>query len=183
MYFILGDVAQAMEVIATGLKRHPAIGLVSQTFVGRGRVKLDQLKRLLRSKGYSFVSDSDLSSFLGLMHDAHIIKLNRRWMSFEVVTDTVTALPLPGRVLMTPEAPFSNRRWLERLVSSLSGSVLWIDKHFKRDGLEYIVDWIPEAVTQVTVVSGPEHANRTAASDFRAAQRQLQARGEHMLCA
>ena len=175
MYYILGDIEQAQETIASGLKRQPAIGLVAQTFAGRGRVKADQLKRLLRSNGYNYVSDGDVSSFLGLMHDAGIITLNRRWMSF-VVHVTPVAVPIPGRFLMTPDAPFANRRWLERLVSSLNGNVLWIDKHFRRDGLDYIVDWMPETVTSVIIISGPEHATRSAAGDLVAAQKQLVAR-------
>lgn len=180
LYYVLGDKEQAKEAIANALRHDNSIDLVTSTFMGRGRIKSDQVDRLLRLNGY-FSTESERTAFLTLLHDAGLIKLSRRWMTFEVVASAEASIQVPERVLLLPESPFTNRRRLEQILSLLDGSVLWVDKHFRREGLEFIVYWMPPDVEAVTIISGPENAKREQVSgDLDAAKRELSAKGTEL---
>ena len=63
---------------------------------------------------------------------------------------------------------------MRKVIRSCSGDIYWIDKHFRKEGFEILVDGLPyQGVSSVTIISGIEHLTASAKLDYINLQTEL----------
>jgi hypothetical protein len=184
-YFRLKFIEQNEEA-AVGVLRHqilttcPEAGAICQMLANRPRVARGVAETVLRSQGYGEeLTDRRLGSLLALLDHTSVIAYARRQGCFRVLTPPLTQPELPSSIFIAPDTPWSNRQWLHRLLSDCRGRVLWLDKHFLPEGLDFLGAAVNGAdVTDVRVLSLalPENETRRAKRSYRDLARELQSR-------
>ena len=72
---------------------------------------------------------------------------------------------------------FSNVYNLRKVIQACRGSIFWIDKHFRKEGLEILLDGLPfEGVSSVTIISGSDNVTQSAKLDYAALKSELSTR-------
>lgn len=178
-WFVLNDDRTASEQIKLDLLSHPVVALVVQVFFGRGPTGRDQLSTLLVHHGIMLPDGKmdDLGPLLGLLSKFGVIKYNKRAGAF-VVESTPLGLDAPQHYFVDPSTPYSNIRNLRRILSELQGTTYWLDKHFRKEGLEILIDALDgQKVSNVTIVSGDQNVTVSAKQDFQNARTELGNRG------
>lgn len=169
--YIYNDTEVARSLLAKAALRHPIIALLARIFSGRGKVKIHQVRELFRLESI-WAPDESTRSFLELCHELGVISLHKRWYTCEVLAIPDTTA-VPDSYFIHPLTPYSNRQYLIRVLSSLTGSVIWADKHFSRHGIDFIMEGVrTERVKSVAILSGPEHVADSRGA-FAAAKEQL----------
>ena len=63
---------------------------------------------------------------------------------------------------------------IEKVIRACRGDVYWIDKHFRKEGLEMLIDGLPyQGVKSVTIISGKDNLTASAKSDYFSLQTEL----------
>lgn len=176
--FVLKDEQTVSEQIKLDLVSHPVVSLVSQVFFGRGPISREQISTLLIHHGIVAPDGKlDLGPFLGLLSKFGIVKYNKKTASL-IIESTPLTPELSQHYFVDPSTPFSNIRNLRRIVAELQGTVYWLDKHFRKEGLEVLIDSLDgQKVSSVTIVSGDQNVTASAKHDFQNARTELGNRG------
>ena len=175
--FVWRDDEAAAKSFAESAARHPVIDLVLRAFYGRGFVTRDQLTALLKLYSIEYF-DSGIESFLDLLRGMRLIELVDEGF---IVNEFSSQTSLPDAFLLTPDTPYSNKRYVRRLVASCEGVLYWIDKFFAQDALEYLVDGADATkLGHIVIVSGIKNATDAARHDYAAAKSELGHRGIHL---
>lgn len=176
--FIHQDKAIADACIKTGLLKNPAINLVGQVFYGRGKISVEQLRVLLNHHciSESEVEYSEVISLLTLLNKYGVVIYDKKNKCFFVKEPTNTDL-LVSQYYINPSTPFSNIYNLRRIIRASKGDIFWIDKHFRKEGFEIIIDGLDyDGVNTVTIISGSENCTQSAYSDYFALKSELKER-------
>lgn len=63
---------------------------------------------------------------------------------------------------------------MRKVIRACRGDVYWIDKHFRKEGLEMLIDGLPyQGVKSVTIISGKDNLTASAKSDYFILQTEL----------
>lgn len=176
--FIHQDKTAADEYLRTELLRNPVINLIGQVFYGRGKVFVEQLRVLLNYHNISEgeVEYSDGVSLLTLLNRFGIVIYDKKNKSFSVKepanTDTLIT-----QYYVNPSTPFSNIYNMRRVFRASKGNIFWIDKHFRKEGFEIIIDGLAyDGVSAVTIISGTDNCTQSARTDYEALKAELNER-------
>lgn len=180
--FIEQDEETALEVLRHQiLSRCTEAAAICQLLANRPLVARSVAETVLRSQGHgSDLTNRRLGSLLALMDHARVIAYARRESSFRVLAQPLSEPELPTSIFIAPDTPWSNREWLRRVLRECRGSILWIDKHFLPEGLDFLGATANGAnVTDVRVLSLAlaENETRKAKRAYRELARELEARG------
>lgn len=75
---------------------------------------------------------------------------------------------------ITPSTPFSNLLNLRKVLRRCKGKIYWIDKHFRKEGLEVIPDGIGhDGLGSITIISGKDNLTQSAYSDYQLLKAEL----------
>lgn len=160
------------------LQRNPIVNLVGQVFYGRGKVSNDQLLILLN---YHKVADweidsKDIVSLLILLNKYDIAVYDKKNRLFYLKEPTGIEEPIK-QYYISPSTPFSNIYNMRRVLRSCSGDVYWIDKHFRKEGFEMVLDGLAyEGVKSLTIISGTDNATESAKRDYQLLKQELNER-------
>jgi len=78
---------------------------------------------------------------------------------------------------ISPTTPFSNVYNMRKALRSCSGNIYWIDKHFRKEGLEIVLDGLAyEGVRSLTIISGTDNATESAKKDYLLLRQELSER-------
>lgn len=185
-YFLREYIEEDGEGAAEVLHRQllsacPEAAAICQMLANRPRVARGVAETVLRSQGHgAALTDRRLGSLLALMDNAGLIAYAKRDGGFRVTAQPLSEPELPRSVFIGPDTPWSNRQWLRRLLSECRGSILWLDKHFLPEGLDFLGAAVTGArVTDVRVLSLAlaENETRKAKRAYRDLGRELQGRG------
>jgi hypothetical protein len=177
--FVLNDEQTAAQLIAQSLWAHPVVHLIGQVFFGRGSISKQQLLHLLIHH-HILTADAqtadDLGTFLTLLNRFHIVRYDRKSGTFVVEPPSIPITPLTN-YFVDETTPYSNILHLKKILRSLKGHVYWLDKHFRKEGLEFVVDSADgRNISSFTIVSGPDNVTSSAKTDFMRAQVELNQR-------
>ena len=177
--FVHKDEATAADFMRKKLLMHPVVNLIGQVFYGRGQITVEQLKVLLN---YHKVSEGEVDysqtvSLLELLNGHKIIVYSRRNKSFRVAEPANIDSPIT-QYYIDPSTPFSNVYNMRRVLRASKGKVFWVDKHFRKEGFEIIIDGLSnDGVKAVTIISGPDNCTPSAKADYDALRTELRERG------
>ncbi|MHB8072046.1 MAG: hypothetical protein ACYDHF_08915 [Candidatus Cryosericum sp.] len=178
LLYIHQDTQQADEYLRRALLRNPVVNLVGQVFYGRGRQSVEQLRTLLN---YHKIADREIEygeviSLLTLLNGFDIIVYDKKNRQFYVREAASGEVPI-SQYYINPSTPFSNIYNLRRVIRTCQGSVFWIDKHFRKEGFEILLDGLPfEGVSSVVIISGTDNVTQSAKTDYCALRAELAAR-------
>ncbi len=176
--FIHMEEVTAANFMQRKLLIHPVVNLIGQVFYGRGQIAVEQLKTLLN---YHKVSEGEVDyrntvSLLEFLNRHKIVVYNRKKKSFRVVEPANTDTPIV-QYFINPSTPFSNIYNMRKVLRASKGEVVWIDKHFRKEGFELIIDGLAyDEVKSITIISGSEHCTQSAKTDFVALRNELHER-------
>jgi len=179
--FVTANYEAAQEIAWSVADNDPVISRVVRVFAGQQKVRLQQLKDFLRLDAVADASETSLHTLLQLLEGLGIVELDQRWWTFGIRQPPPRLLPESSTnkaYLLGPTTPFSNHQHIKDLLTGLSGSVYWMDKHFRKEALAWIVESMDGTRTpNITIISGPDNIDRSAQDDFKKAQKELSYRG------
>lgn len=127
-------------------KSYPPKYVVSLANKYANEVMLDSLK---------FCGGQETNRFLGRL-------------GFEIL-DKTTGVNLPQDVIrIEPEKPFKGLMDVFELMKNLTGTVLFLDKHFDENGFKFLRKLNPAKVTEIRVLMGKSHLSTDFKEIFKA---------------
>ena len=176
--YIHRDNETASPVIKQKLQRNPIVNLIGQVFYGRGKISSDQLLILLSyHKVANWEIDSkDIVSLLILLNRYDIAVYDKKNRLFYMKEATSIEEPIK-QYYISPSTPFSNIYSMRKILRLCSGNIYWIDKHFRKEGLEIVLDGLAfEGVKSLTIISGTDNITESAKRDFQMLKQELNER-------
>lgn len=176
--YIHQDISNANEVLKQKLLKNPVVNLIGQVFYGRGKQSIEQLRTLLNYHSIvnREVKYGEVISLLTLLNKFGVVVYDKKNKQFYVKEIADGETPIQ-QYYINPNTPFSNIYNLRKVIRACHGSVFWIDKHFRKEGLEILLDGLPfEGITSVTIISGCDNVTQSAKSDYVALRRELATR-------
>ena len=178
LMYIHQDIPNANEILKQKLLKNPVVNLVGQVFYGRGKQSVERLRTLLNYHGVANreVEYGEVISLLTLLNKFSIVVYDKRNKQFSVKEVACGETPIQ-QYFIDPSTPFSNIYNLRKVIRACRGSIFWIDKHFRKEGLEILLDGLPfEGVLSVTIISGSGNVTQSAKSDYIALRSELSTR-------
>lgn len=180
LIFIFTDETAADDQIVQILLKNPVVNLLCQSFYGRGKIGVEQLRVLLNYHGVGSVeiNYSSAVSLLSLLNKYSIVVYDKKNKVFTVKKTGGFIEPI-SQYFICPDTPYSNIYNMRKVIRSCTGDMYWIDKHFRKEGFEMLVDGLPyRGVTSVTIISGKDNLTASAKADYvnlqiELAQRQI----------
>ena len=178
LMYIHQDISNANEALKQRLLHNPVVNLVGQVFYGRGKQSVEQLRTLLN---YHSVANREIEyreviSLLTLLNKYSVVVYDKKNKLFSVKDVACGEAPI-HQYYIDPSTPFSNVYNLRKVIRACRGSIFWIDKHFRKEGLEILLDGLPfEGVSSITIISGSDNVTQSAKSDYAALRNELSAR-------
>ena len=175
LIFVFTDEAAADDQIVQILLKNPVVNLLCQSFYGRGKVGVEQLRVLLNYHGVGTVeiNYSSAVSLLSLLNKYSIVVYDKKNKVFTVKKTGGFTEPI-SQYFICPDTPYSNIYNMRKVIRSCTGDMYWIDKHFRKEGFEMLVDGLPyQGVTSVTIISGKDNLTASAKTDYVNLQTEL----------
>ena len=178
LLYIHRDIPNANEILKQKLLKNPVVNLIGQVFYGRGKQSVEQLRTLLN---YHNIADREVQygeviSLLTLLNKLSVVVYDKKNKQF-YVKEVANGEEAIQQYYINPNTPFSNIYNLRKVIRACCGSVFWIDKHFRKEGLEILLDGLPfKGITSVTIISGRDNVAQSAKSDYVALKSELATR-------
>lgn len=178
LLYVHQDIQNADEYLRQALLRNPVVNLMGQVFYGRGKQSVEQLRILLN---YHKIADREIeygevTSLLTLLNGFGVLVYDKKNRQFYVKETVRGEVPI-SQYYISPSTPFSNVYNLRKVIRTCKGSIFWIDKHFRKEGFEILLDGLPfEGVSSVTVISGTDNVTQSAKTEYAALRTELSAR-------
>lgn len=177
--WVLRQDDEVEQLYREALLKHPIVSLMIQVFNGRGAIAREQLLALVIH--FELVSKKttldDLGPLLATLNAFSIVRYDKRNGSFTVVHEPSTS-PSPPQFFVSPVTPYSNINNLRKIIRASEGHLYWIDKHFRKEGFEPLVDAADgQKLTAVTIISGEDNLSASARADYSRAAQELAVRG------
>jgi hypothetical protein len=131
----------------------PTIAL-QQYLWGVPKASVDQALTVLKTTGFWFYDSKEpLTHFLDFLNYAGVITYNKKSREVKILISPDTPR-VPRNVFIDPSRQFSNILWIKRVLGECEGSIHWLDKHFQKEGLEWL--WSiadAEKITKIRILS------------------------------
>lgn len=166
--FILQEEENAQALIKEKLRNNPVINLIGQVFYGRGKISKEQLCNLLNYHNVTNwnITVKELNSLLVFLNKYSILTYDKKNNVFYLKEPIQPDQPIK-QYFVNPTTPFSNIYNMRKVLRACRGDVYWIDKHFRKEGLEIILDGMAsEGVRSYTIISGKENVTQSAKADY-----------------
>lgn len=173
--YIYPDEVTLSNCISQFLLQNPVVNLICQSFYGRGRVNVEQLCTLLNYHGVGSceIIHSDVVSLLTLLNKYGIAVYDKKNRVFYIKLAGDFVEPI-SQYYITPDTPYSNIYNMRKVIRSCQGDIYWIDKHFRKEGFEMLIDGLPyQGVRSITIISGIDNLTASAKTDYINLQTEL----------
>lgn len=178
LLFVFSDEIAAEDQIAQILLKNPVVNLLCQSFYGRGKVSVEQLRILFNYHGVGSeeVDYSGTVSLLSLLNKYGVVVYDKKNKAFTVKRTGDFAEPVK-QYYVCPDTPYSNIYNMRKVIRACRGDVYWVDKHFRKEGFEILLDGLPyQGVSSVTIISGRDNITVSAKTDYFNLQAELSKR-------
>ena len=181
--FILKEDATVSTIIKQKLLLNPIVNLIWQVFYGRGKISVEQLKTLLNYHQVANweIENKEITSLLILLNHYQILTYDKKNQIF-YLKEPLNSDNHIKQYFVNPTTPFSNIYNMRKVIRSCIGDIYWVDKHFRKEGLEIILDGLAhENVTSVTIISGAENVTQSAKFEYELLRQELSKRSITLL--
>jgi hypothetical protein len=169
------------ELLKNLLLSFPPTIAIQQYLWGVSNITVEQVLTVLKVAGFWFYdSNEPLTHLLDFLNYAEIIIYNKktRLVSILISPDTQRA---PKNIFLDPSRPFSNILWVKRILSECDDGIYWLDKHFQKEGLEWL--WAiadSERISEIRILSldmGDTNLNPDARKYYRRFKQEMANKG------
>lgn len=177
--FVFKNAKVAKDLFTQILLQNPVVNLIGQSFYGRGKVSIEQLVSLLNyhQVGSQQIVQARVIALLILLNKFGIVIYDKRNKVFQVRKVGSFTEPI-AQYYITPDTPFSNIYNMRKAIRSCKGDIYWIDKHFRKEGFELLIDGLSyEGVKSITIISGSDNLTQSAKTDYVNLKSELYQRG------
>lgn len=178
LMYIYQDYKLAKDYIKARLQKNPIINLIKQVFYGRGKVSVEQLRILINYHNIASreIMYDETTSLLILLNKYDVLTYDKKNKRFYFNDFEDIDIPIK-QYYITPSTPFSNIYNMRKVIRACNGDIYWIDKHFRKEGLELILDGLaPTGVLSVTIISSTCNITQSARADYYALKEELKNR-------
>lgn len=179
LYFIHNQQSEALSLIKNMLLINPLVNLIIQVFLGRGKISIEQLRTLLNYHSIADweIDNKEVVSLLTFLNKLQIITYDKKNRAFTVNEPEIADSKPIKQYYVTPSTPFSNIINMRKIIRACEGDIYWIDKHFRKEAFEIILDgMLIQGVSSIVVISGPENATASAKTDYALLKTELLSR-------
>ncbi len=125
------------EILRHLLLGFPPTVAIQQYLWGVADIDVEQVLTVLKTTGFwRYDSREPLTHFLDFLNYAEILSYNKKTRAVRVLVSPDTPRA-PRNVFIDPARPFSNILWIKRILGECDGSIMWLDKHFQKEALEW----------------------------------------------
>lgn len=167
--FVLDNIEETDLIIQEYLLNNAIVNLIVQVFYGRGNINKLQICNLLNLHHISKepITEESISSLIVLLNKYSILTYDRKKRIVYVNEKLPRKNLTIKEYFIEPSTPFSNIYNLRKAIRACKGDIYWIDKHFRKEGLEMIIDGLSSTeVKTVTIISGTDNLTQSAKADF-----------------
>ncbi len=160
------------------LLESPVVNLIGQVYYGRGKIPLEQLLSLLNYHKVSqeVLTLSNIVSLLTLLNSYEIVSYDKKNRMFSIKEQSFEDFKIK-QYFVDPTTPFSNIYNLRKCIRGCLGTLYWIDKHFRKQGFEILLDGLPpKGINDIIIISDPENATESAKVDYKNLKDELTSR-------
>ncbi len=126
------------EILKHLLLSFPPTIAIQQYLWGVADVSVDQVLTVLKTTGFWFYDSKEpLTHFLDFLNYAGVITYHKKTRAVKILISPDTP-KAPRNIFIDPARPFSNILWIKRVLGECKESVFWLDKHFQKEGLEWL---------------------------------------------
>lgn len=182
MLKLVRDDADAIaEISHRDLLLLPATQVLLQALWGLKDIKVDQVKMALVFAG---MSQSDVeartTTFLDVLNSNGIVTYNRKDRTVKLLASPKDTPAAPPHVYIDRSRPFSNDVWIREILRECRGSIMWLDKYFKKAAFEWL--WREANASEITSikiisVDDGSGSDPLAIADYKRLQKELAPKG------
>lgn len=175
---IMNNETEADAYIQRDILGNSIVNLIYQVFYGRGKISKKQLCNLLNFHNIfpEILCEKDISTFLILLNKYSIVVYDKKNGLF-TLNEFLIEYEAFDTYFIEPSTPFSNIYNLRKALRECRGNIYWIDKHFRKEAFEIIIDGISSnGVISVTIISGNGNVTATAKNDYMLLKQELSQR-------
>lgn len=184
--FIKIDENEERDLLQQLILSFPPALAIQQYLWGIKDPTLDQVLTVLKSTNFWIYENTKapLVHFLDFLNYVQLIKYNKKQKTISVILppDTISA---PKSIFIDPSRPYSNIFWIKKVLSEATGFIYWLDKHFQKEGLEWIWEAAKaQSISSVKILSldlGEVNLNSLAKKDYKRLQIELANKGIKLL--
>ena len=179
--FIRLDFNQEKEILRNALLSYQPTLSLQQYLWGLKNIAIEQAITVLKSTGlWESSTPEELTHFLDMLNYVRIISYDKRGKKFKIFISPDTERT-PTSVFIDPMLPFSNIRWIKKILSECRGYIYWTDKHFKKEALDWI--WAiadSNNIIDIKILSldlGDDNLNKEAKDLYKRLKKELLNKG------
>lgn len=129
---------EEVAVIRDLLLNYPPTIAIQQYLWGVKNVGVNQVGAVLKSIAIcAEYLDLSTTHFLDLLNYTGIISYSKKLRKIKVLISPDKE-NVPKNVFIEPDRPFSNIMWVKRVLGECLNHIHWFDKHFQKEGLEWL---------------------------------------------
>jgi len=184
--FIFNDESACIEILKNLLEEYEPVQIICQLLWGRDKLNKETIYRLLLLKEYidhtEFKSE-DISSFLMLLNWCNILSYSKKTGQIKILFNPKTdEIKEQKKMFLSPEARYTNIKYLWSVLRRCSEYIHWVDKHFSAKGLEPLSEEADATkIKEVKILSGlSNNINEKLKRDFIRLKEELKSRGINM---
>jgi len=158
----------------------PATQALLQSLMGLKDITVDQARMALVFAGLSEEEvDARLTNFLMVLNSNCVITYNRKNRSIRLLISPKQAAA-PSHIYIDRTRPYSNDLWIREVLRECRGSIMWLDKYFQKEALEWI--WreaTADNIGRIEIVSTADDdgTDPLAVADYKRLKKELEAKG------
>lgn len=166
--YVYEDRNKANQIVYKDILKNPIVNLIIQVFYGRGKSTKKALCNLLNFHNITnrCLDEKDISLLLVLLNKYNILVYDKRNKLF-CINNEVDKSEEVIQYYVEPSTPYSNLYNMKKILRSCRGDVYWVDKHFRKEGFELIIDGISaERVTSFKIISSQVNVTKSAYEEY-----------------
>lgn len=181
--FIFREESVYKGILKNLLEEYEPVQIICQLLWGRDKVNKETVYRLLLLKEYvdhAEFESKDISSFLMLLNWCNILNYSKKTGQIKILFNPKTnEIKEQKKMFLSPEAPYTNIKYLWSAFRRCSEYIHWIDKHFSAKGLEPLSEEADATkIKEVKILSGiSNNINEKLKRDFIRLKEELKNRG------
>jgi hypothetical protein len=183
--FIYNDEGACKRILKNLLEGYEPVQIICQLLWGRDKLNKNAIYRLLLLKeciDYTGFKSEDLSSFLMLLNQCDILSYSKKTGQIKILFNPKTnETKEQKKMFLSPEARYTNIKYLWSALRRCSEYIYWVDKHFSAKGLEPLSEEADATkIREIKILSGPSNINDKLKRDFIRLKEELKSRGINM---
>lgn len=170
--FIRLNDSKPLRILERSLLVYPPAQAIAQLLWGVKNSKWENALAVLKNRGFwRYINKSPLTNLLLIMNSSGLIVYSKRTKTIRVIKNPVNAdAQVPSNIFIEPSKPYSNIVMLKKALSSCTGYIYWLDKHFQKEALEILWEAVdPNRINEISILSlnlGGKNLNSKAKRDY-----------------